>query len=217
MTEIVVHALKLPMPLHAPETACGVPLTRDGKQIFGADGNEHEVIGVHGPDARVTCKVCAVLIDVPGSFEMDPSSLPQVQRMEVDNGGVRIEISAAQNIAAAIAGQFLAVMKEMKATNFLEWQWSMDFNSAEIAAMVLANPETPWDSIELVTYCRKGSGLSPAGLAEKRQQENQELRDMLAQAHDALDRLMGDSDREDDDSFEMRVMQKISRFLEESS
>lgn len=43
---------------------------------------------------------------------------------------------------------------------------------------------------------------------------NDEMRDALLLARDALDRLMGDSDLEEDDSIEQRAMRSIARALE---
>ena len=43
---------------------------------------------------------------------------------------------------------------------------------------------------------------------------NDEMRDALLLARDALDRLMGDSDLADDDSIEQRAMRAIARALE---
>lgn len=162
----IVHAVLLPMPVHRVHTVCGMWINPPPDEPHGP---EHEILGVTGPDQRVTCDACRVLLSVEKDRPCDWGQLPTLQHLDVEDQGTTVQISWPVHIAQQFAGQFLAAMEEAKAQNFLSWRWSMDSISDErLAVIKQMNPETPWDGIELVTYVRRKSGLSPEDLAALR-------------------------------------------------
>lgn len=167
--EPIVHALLLPAPLHNPMTPCGISLSGETKPPKGS-----QVLGVKGPDPRITCVVCQVSLrfgDKNPPADLD--HMMTVSKMEVDPDGQSIiAIDVAQEYVQILATAFSNAMREARAENYLMWTWALDFGSPEQQAEWRKNnPDEDIDSVEIITYCRRKDGLKPEDLASRRKAE----------------------------------------------
>lgn len=179
---MICHALMLPAPLHNPKTVCGIEMSAAG--IAAGHAEDTEILGVRGPDNRITCALCKVMLGTwtqPKQHEWDDERVPTIQELSADHGvAVTLPVDNARVIVAA----YLDMLRTAKAENFLLMTWSIDFGGDEkFDELRRQHPNTEWDAIEVVTYARKKSTPDPATLAADRLRRITELEAELRAAN----------------------------------